>query len=118
MSQTIRFIKPSDLKATVRGLAIMSVLFDDHRTCRYWNDPTIGSDRGIWTDSAGNRCYFLFAGKGTAILGFDPESPMSPMAPARVSDDHKPWPGIYDSLPPELLDLIQRKPFSGEFKLE
>jgi hypothetical protein len=118
MSQTIRFVKPTDIKATVRGLAIMSVLFDDRRACRYWNDPTIASDLGIWRDDAGNACYFLFAPKGTAILGFDPESPMSPKAHAKTSDDYKPWPGIYDSLPPDLMEILQRKPFSGDFKLE
>ena len=65
MSQTVRFIKPSDLRATARGLAIMSLLFDKDRNCRYWVEPTIGCDLGVWRDSGGMRCYFLFAPKAT-----------------------------------------------------
>lgn len=116
MSQTVRFIKPSDLRATARGLAIMSLLFDKDRTCRYWVEPTIGCDLGVWRDSGGMRCYFLFAPKATVMMGFDPDSPMSPHAKTR--EDSKPWPGIFDSLSPDLLDLVNRKPFGGDFKVE
>ncbi len=115
MTQTIRFIKPADLRATVRGLAIMSLLFEKTRRSRYWSDASIACDLGSWLDDKGNACWFLFAPKGTAILGFDRESPMSPHA---RPDEFKAYPGIYDDVSPELVQIINRKPFGENFKVE
>jgi len=115
MTQTIRFIKPSDLRSTVRGLAIMSLLFDERRSALYWTDSTINADLGVWTDAKGTSCGFLFTPKAAVMLGIDRESPMCPLA---RPEDPAHWPGVFDDLPGELLDLLNRRPFAEHFVLE
>jgi hypothetical protein len=111
MTQSIRFIKPSDLRATIRGLAIMSVLFDEQRRSRFWTDSASAADVGIWNDDKGNSCCFLFIPKGSVIFGFDRQSPLG-------KEETKPWPGIYDDLPAELQDLVNRRPYGDAFPVE
>ena len=115
MTVPIRFVKPSDLRATFRGLAIMSALFGKDE-CRFWTEPSLGVDLGVWRDASGKRCYYLFAPKGAALLGFDPESPMSPGN--NTVTNNQPWPGIYEEMPKELKELISQNPFGGDFKIE
>jgi hypothetical protein len=114
MTQSIRFIKPSDLRATVRGLAIMSVLFDKRRNGRFWTDPATAADVGVWHDEKGNSCGFLFFAKGSMILGTDRESPMCSL----VRKEPQPWPGVLDDLPNEMRDLLSRRPFGDSFPTE
>jgi len=111
MAVPIRFVKPADLRSTVRGLAIMSVLFGKE-DCQFWTEPATGIDLGVWRDSSGNRCYFLFAPKGSILLGFDPASPMN------EGGGPKPWPGVYDELPKELNELVRQISFDNQFKIE
>lgn len=115
MTQTIRFIKPSDLRATARGLAIMSLLFDERRPSRYWSDPAVSADLGTWRDEKGNSCASVFVPKGTVLLGADLESPMCPRA---RPEDPQYWPGVFDDLPAELRDLLNRQPFGDAYLLE
>jgi hypothetical protein len=112
MSASIRFIKPSDLRSTVRGLAVMSVLFNKD-DCRFWSNLEAGLDLGVWRDETGHRLFFLFAPKATALVGYDPESPMSPVH--NPGADSRPWPGIYDELPKELHDLLLENHFGSDF---
>jgi hypothetical protein len=117
MAETVRFLKPMDLRATVRGLAIMSALFDKPPECRFWTDAGIPADLATWSDPAGNACYFLFAEQGSVMLGCDPESPMSPRTHAKGSEEFRPWPGVFDELPQDLHALLERRPFRKEFNL-
>jgi len=114
MTVPIRFVKPADLRSTIRGLAIMSVLFgkDD---CRFWTEPAVAADLGVWRDSGGSSCYFLFVPKGAVLLGADPGSPMSPN---NSPGSAHPWPGVYDEMPKELNELLRQNPFGDDFKFE
>jgi hypothetical protein len=115
MAESVRFLKPSDLRGTVRGLAIMAALFDRSRDCRFRPDPPTGCDVGTWGDPAGNHCHFLFPPAGAVVLGFDHESPMSPHAFASGPDDFRPWPGVYDELPERFAELVRKNPFGESF---
>jgi hypothetical protein len=89
----------------------MSALFEGDRECRYWHDPAIKADLGIWGDDAGNACYYLHSSAGSALMGFDHESPMSPHAFATGPEDFRPWPGVYDAVPDNLFAIIKDNPF-------
>lgn len=114
MSVSIRFVKPADLKSTVRGLAIMSVLYgkDD---CRFWTDAGTGADLAAWRDAGGGSCYFLFQPKAAVVVGSDPESPMCARNNPAISSA---WPGVFDEMPKDLSELVKQNPFGGEFKFE
>ncbi len=97
----------------MRGLAIMSVLFDKNRNARFWTDAATAADIGTWHDEKGNSFCTLFIAKGSAMLGADRESPMCSV----VRKDPQPWPGILDDLPADLKELLNRQPFGAEFPL-
>ncbi len=115
MTQTIRFIKPTDLRSTARGLAIMSLLFEERRSSLFWSDVAAGADLAVWSDGKGTSCAFLFLPKASVMLGIDRESPMCPVA---RPEDPAHWPGIFEDLPAELLDVLNRRPFLEHFMLE
>ena len=118
MTVPIRFIKPADLRSTIRGLAIMSVMFGKKQDSHYWTEPSIACDLGIWRNSGGSACYFLFAPKGAILMGSDPESPMNPKAHAAGSAEYKPWPGVFEEVTKDLNELVRQNPFGEDFKME
>jgi hypothetical protein len=115
MTQTIRFIKPSDLRSTARGLAVMSLLFDPERRSKFWSDPALSADLATWRDGKGSSCGMVFLPRATVLLGGDRESPMCPIA---RPEDPQYWPGIFDDLPAELRDLLNRQPLAESYPME
>ena len=107
MPETVRFLTPADLHDIVRGMAVVARLYDPDPDVRFRLDPETRSAVGVWHDFAGNACHFLFSPDGSAVLGFDHESPMSPHATAAGPEDMRAFPGVYDQVPPALLARIR-----------
>lgn len=107
MPQTVRFLTPNDLHDIVRGMAVIAKLYDTDPDVRFRLDKASGSAVGVWNDMAGNNCHFLFSPDGSAILGFDHESPMSPHATGAGPEDMRAFPGVYDQVPPALMTRIR-----------
>lgn len=61
-----------------------------------------GVDLASFKSGGGDDIYVLFSKDGVIIKGFDHESDFSPYA----RDDHSPWPGMFDGVPPNLLRLL------------
>ncbi len=115
MPEMVGFLTPGDLHDVVRGMAVVCRLYDEHPDVRFGFDwATAGAAAG-WQDFAGNTCHFLFGPDRHIVLGFDHESPMSPHAFATGPDDFHAWPGVYDQLPPPLLDRVRVNPFGSSF---
>jgi hypothetical protein len=72
--------------------------------------PTHDFDRraGVFwlRESEGNHLQISFTRRGVVILGFDHESPMSP-----VHNDEETWPGVVDHLPPALRPVLRAYPY-------
>jgi len=61
-------------------------------------------------NGAGDSLFIVFADEGCIIKGFDHESMFSPY----VQDEFKPWPGIYDDVPQNLLAILDDSMFEKE----
>jgi hypothetical protein len=108
--EAVEFLTPADLRDVLRGMAAVSLVCEGPAGFRdHWFLATGDTAIAQWGDFAGNRCHFLFHPTGSVILGFDHESPMSPHA--IEGPDFRAWPGVYESLPTELMTAIQAKPF-------
>jgi hypothetical protein len=74
------------------------------RTFRYepnWRD---GVSMAKYDNGAGDHVFVFFTDEGHVIMkGFDHESDVSPHA----RDVYAIWPGIYDGVPPNLLQIIE-----------
>jgi hypothetical protein len=119
MPETVDFLSPADLRDILRGMAVVTLLFErrlppppDHE---FRIDPVSEITVGIWRDFAGNRCHCVFTPVGSLILGFDHESPMSPHATCTGPSDFRTWPGVYDSLPIGLLMIVEEHKFDPDF---
>lgn len=111
-----KFVEPARLRATLRAMAVVQILFSKRFPDSWFSlTPDGESAIALWGDFAGNNCHFLFTPAGSVLLGFDHESPMSPHATCTGIDDFRPWPGVYDSLPELLLEAIHVNPFGDEF---
>ncbi|SKB02117.1 hypothetical protein SAMN02745166_03548 [Prosthecobacter debontii] len=72
------------------------------RRYHYVQDFQPGIDLATFSNGGGDDMHIVFSQSGVLIKGFDHESSVSPYC----RDDHSPWPGIFDGVPPELLHLL------------
>jgi hypothetical protein len=107
MPQTFRFLTPTDLHDIVRGMAVIAKLYDPDPDIRFRLNLEKKSAIGVWNDFDGNNCHCLFSPDGSVILGFDHESPMSPHARAEGPENFQAYPGIYNQVPPVLMNRIR-----------
>ena len=114
MPETVDFIRPAELRAALRRLAVVQLLFHKRQPDSWFRLESDGITAVAgWNDFVGNTCHFLFSPAGNVLLGFDHESPMSPHA-GEKPDVFEAWPGVYDSLPEPLMKAVEANPF-GEF---
>ena len=118
MPETVRFLTPNDLHDIVRGMAVVARLYDKDPDVQFRLDQESRAGVGSWRDFAGNTCHVLFSPDGSAILGFAQDSPMNPHAASTGPEDFKAFPGVYDQVPPPLLDRIRATPFDDLFDPE
>ena len=118
MPVTVPFLTPNDLHDIVRGMAVVSKLYDTDPDARFRLDQEAGEALGAWKDFDGNSAHFVFSPDGSAILGFLQKSPLNPLAgaadPALVSAP----PGVYDSVPAPLRERIRMALFDDLFEPE
>lgn len=107
MPQTVRFLSPADLHDIVRGMAVVARLYDKDPDVRFRLDQHTRAAVGVWHDFVGNACHLLFTPDGSAILGFDHESPMYNPDLDAGPGEAQAFAGIYDHVPPALLARIQ-----------
>jgi hypothetical protein len=72
------------------------------RRYHYTKDFHQGVDLATFSNGGGDDMSVLSSVDGVIIKGFDHESEVSPYC----RDDHSPWPGIFDGVPPGLLGLL------------
>lgn len=73
------------------------------RTFWYHENWSGAMSMGRYDNGAGDHVVAFFTPDGRALIkGFDHESEVSPHA----RDEYAIWPGIYDGVPPEFLDLL------------
>ncbi|UUZ82514.1 hypothetical protein LJK88_50660 [Paenibacillus sp. P26] len=96
---------PNSLQKLMRIQATLNIVLCQEEWLRY-HRYVQGSNSDVWMakidNGSGNHFMILFSSKGTIIKGFDHESELSPYA----QDEHEVWPGIYESVPHELLSLL------------
>src|SRR5438045_2951244 len=118
MPKTVEFLTPAALRATLRGMAVVQLLFHKREPDSWFRlRPDGVTAVAGWNDFSGNTCHFLFAPGGAVVLGFDHEAPMSPHASDKPGALET-WPGVYDSLPKPLMKIIEENPFGGDFDTE
>ena len=99
-------MSPHHLQRAWQSAARCDALMTPEESMRaYRHDPawSNGIAMARFDNGAGDHVIGFFTAEGKAVLkGFDHESELSPHA----QDEYAVWPGIYDGLPQELLDLL------------
>jgi hypothetical protein len=97
------------LRARCRALAVLELIqgseYPYHRYVAWGDD-----EAALMSDGNGDECSIVFTDVGVFIRVFDHESGMSPYA----DDDHEPWPGLLDGLPPEFGPQVTEPAFCDE----
>src|SRR6185503_9675199 len=101
---------PGELRKLMISLAILDAIMSPEWQYRYYSydprwrkDVTLASMR----NGSGDDFFILFAPEGCIIKGFAHESSMSPYRARRKNPGTRGiWPGIYDSVPADLRDLL------------
>lgn len=97
-----------------------AILFPLAWEARYhFYDPTWAPGERVFSmrDGLGDFYFVWFSADGGAVLrGFGEDSPMSPWSWLQQSQGTrgKPWPGLFDGLPPELETGRSESAFGGE----
>lgn len=113
MSKLEQLPEPEALKKLMRIQAVLNTILCEEEWLRYhsfiqeWDE---GVSMAKIDNGSGDHLILLFSPEGTIIKGFDHESELSPYA----QDEHKVWPGIYDSVPKELLSLVEDEAIQQE----
>jgi hypothetical protein len=93
------------LMAGLRAAAAVEALYtaeDFLRRYHYTKEFQPGVDLAEFDNGGGDDLFVLSSSDGVIIKGFDHESGVSPYA----NDEHSPWPGIFEGVPPSLLRLL------------
>ena len=95
------------LKEILLSQAALDIMMNDEedawlRLTSFYKNHFSEVDMAKVDNGAGDHIYFLFSKYGTIIKGFDHESVLSPYA----NDAGEIAKGIYDSVPPELMELL------------
>lgn len=96
------------LKEILLSQAALDIILNDEekawlRLTSFYKNHFNEVDMAKVDNGAGDHIYFLFSKYGTIIKGFDHESELSPYA----NDAGEIAQGIYDSVPPELIKLLE-----------
>lgn len=104
---------PENLKRLMIVQAALNTILCETEWLRYhsfvqeWDE---GVSMAKIDNGAGDHLIMLFSAEGSILKGFDHESQLSPYA----QDEHKVWPGIYDSVPSELLSHLEHEGIEKE----
>ncbi len=96
------------LKEILLSQAALDIMMNDQedawlRVTSFYKNYFDDVDMAKVDNGSGDHSYFLFSKNGTIIKGFDHESELSPYA----NQEGKIAEGIYDSVPPELMKLLE-----------
>jgi hypothetical protein len=75
---------------------------DSLRRYQYTEDWEPNVDLATFNNGGGDDMFIASSKDGVIIKGFDHESDVSPYG----REDHSPWPGMFDGVPPQLLRLL------------
>jgi hypothetical protein len=97
-----------ELKEILLSQAALDIILNDEekawlRVTSFYKNHLNDVDMAKVDNGAGDHAYFLFSKCGSIIKGFDHESVLSPYA----DDTGEIAQGIYDSVPPELMKLLE-----------
>jgi hypothetical protein len=107
-----------DPAALLRGFKILAMLDSvlevnsEQRYHKFWPGRITGADVAMVENGAGDDMFCIFSDEhGSIIKGFDHNSPISPHDFATGPHDFRPWPGIYEETPTELLQYLEFEDF-------
>jgi hypothetical protein len=107
---------PDTLRQAFKVMAVLDCLLESNPHQRYHRlllRRLPGTDVGFVDNGAGDEMLCLFSDDhGCLIKGFDHNSPLSPHAFATRPDNFRPWPGIYEETPHELLQYLDSPEFN------
>lgn len=95
----------NELMAGLRAATAVEALLTEEdwlRRYHYIENWKEGVDLATFSNGGGDDMFVIFCEAGVIIKGFDHESEVSPYG----WDDHSPWPGIFDGVPQEFLQLL------------
>ena len=100
-------LSASEIRHAMRCAATCdSIVTSDDWLRAFWYDEawSMGIAMGKYDNGSGDHILAFFGEDGSAIIkGFDHESGISPHA----RDKYEVWPGIYDGVPPPLMNILQ-----------
>lgn len=105
------------LREFCRGLAMVEAIVHPNWENRYFLfDSTwaTGEEMASFDNGQGDQYWIVFSCVGAYICGFDHHSPMSPFR----QKDHKPWPGMIDTVPNEFQRFVEEPAFSYRDDIE
>jgi len=104
---------PARLRELLRSLAVLDmILVPDWESRGYSFDAAWGAHQlASFRDGSGDWFLAWFGGPDTAVIkGFGHESPMTPFK----RPNEEPWPGLFDGLPAELVEVRDMTEFPPE----
>lgn len=100
-------LSPIELRHALRSAACCDAIITSEDWLRaFWYDEnwSDGTAMAKYDNGAGDHVFVFFTQDGKALIkGFDHESEVSPYA----CEEYAIWPGMYDGLPSDLLDLLK-----------